>query len=548
MDKLDKLHESSSETKSKHEEHLQSLLGNLRERSRDVSEELVCKEVEGDEGGFLKMICGADFDDFIGKLRGVESLRSAPEFGILANKLIEKWPDDHRKFKMLYPGSGPHIAPIVLPVALIDAGKIDEADLVLTEIAWETNRLGKNLVTLIGLDKNFEMPSPPEFIDRSRAGEGVGPKEVVWTILYKGKPIKVRFMYMCNGGNWFGDEDFKDLDVYLSHDSPGADVSNPLVLMTEYFEQRKSLGISDQLSPGVASGVSMLSRYFVASDSPKLPFVVMEDLTNTMDSYIDQRPSDFEYWRQFDLELIGKFERGEKGYGHRDKFSKRGIDSEGAHSDSVEIGRPDSRNGVLLEVYPRLFELSNDELQVLMEISLIANNPDNFKSDTFQGRERLTTNLEGMKMLSANPYVRGDILKYGNHILEVVSCIDPVLSRGLALRIFQIFINERVDVYGWAGAVRDVKEEYVEYIKFLSGIRGYLNPEDVKLFGKNLDLLNKYYQKNKDEYKSRDDLSKAQYKRYRGRVLFYEKEKLNHGALEIDKYADDLFGGVSTGW
>lgn len=532
----------------------------LRKKSEDVVNDLACREVKTGESSFLKMACEAEIDDLDKKLLFVEAWRSAPELKVLAEKLVKNWEPCDRKFKALYPGSGAHLAPIVLPVALIDAGKIDEADLVLTEIRPDVKELGRNIVTLTKLDSNFQIPELADVIERGKVA-----REIVFTVYYKEKPIRIKFMYKCSGDDWFRKEDFNDSDVYVSHDSPGADVSAPLILMTEYFKNKDSLSLAEQIPRGVMSGISMLSRYFNVVDTlrkvasvvrvKKLPVVVMEDLTRTMNSFYDKG---FKYRRQFDLELIGKFTRGEKGYGHRDKLRKElekcVEDKKGAedcYSEAVETGRADSQNGVLLGVYPQLLGLSNAEFQVLMEISLIAKNPDNFEGDIagLNGdRQRLTSNLEGMQMLAGNPYVRSDILKYGDHILDVLNCVDPRLTRGLVLRIFQIFTNERMDTDHWSGVVGDVKAEYASYIKFLSGIRKYLNNEDEEKLGKYFDLLERFYQKNKSDYRDSGNMGRVEWRRYRNDVLLYKKQELDYAVSRINKYTDNLFGEVSRGW
>ena len=334
----------------------------LKNHTDTVSRDLLFKDAKKNGDTLLQGSCEAKIEDANDKIALVESFRSSREFEILAEKLANKREFPDRKIKVLYPGASAHLAPLAMAAKLIDMGKVDRAELVYTEIA-EVDRLKKNLNWLVEHNEDYEMGG--RVIEYPRGEKGC---EYIFPLHYKGKLIEVRYLYKCSDEEWFRYQDLQGVDVYVSHDGVGPDVEGPLYMVYKIPSQREAMSLFGHFPGPLRSGVDALGKYFPVVRTfgevakvvrvDDLPLIVMEDVTRSIDSSSDKSQP---YHRQFDLELLGSFDRGGKsGYGHRKAIYKKALkecyesDEYGktCFANSGELGRADSESGVLLSLYP----------------------------------------------------------------------------------------------------------------------------------------------------------------------------------------------------
>lgn len=362
----------------------------------------VCEDKRASE--ILRKSCEFRIEDKGKRMRFLESVRSIDAFEGFADVVLSRLDLSDRKFTGLYPGSGSHIAPIILPARLMDRGEINSAEMIFTDIDYKCIRqLIYNLEIFTKVDDNFKMDGvvqPPDYM-----AEG---EQVLIKLKYRGKSIVVRFLCGASGEDWFRDEDFARSDVFISHD-PGEAVKWPVDLFLKFMQASKS------------------------GHGPR--FAIMEDLRR-MDFLTDvvKRRGGFladGVKRRFDLELLGGFVEGSRAYGHRRHvWGKGGIGP-------AEVGKENNSNAVLIELYPQLKQLSSDEMAVLLEVSLMQNQPIYRYADSnrlFQGK--------GWKLHSWSTF--GDIVKFCPKVLSVLKDINPVLASGFALRVLQnMFFADR---------------------------------------------------------------------------------------------------------
>lgn len=556
----------------------------LKSQTDAVARDELCRSAKRNKDVFLDAACKAGIEDINDQIGLVEALRSSKEFGILAEKLagMRDFPD--RKFKMLYPGSGAHLAPLILVSKLIDMNKIDEADVVYTEIA-KVDDLKRNLNWFVSASADYKIDG--EVVEKQHGKDG---REYIFPLRYKGKLINLRYLRQCSDEEWFRREDFENTDVYVSHDGVGPDVEGPLYMVYKVPKQRETMSLLGHFPRPLRSGVETLGRYFPTMRAitdvagviriDELPLIAMEDVTRSIDVSSDRRQ---DYHRQFDLELLGNFERGGKsGYGHRAVvYGKPLKECYGEGYDKMcdaipgELGRADAESGVLLKMYPELMKLSDSEFQILMEVSVMGNNPKekwgDYENINFMVRKRIPEYYASdysVENLYGNKHVCDDFVLHGENVLKVLEKIDPRLSRGFALRMIQVFIDERVGVYHYLLSLHDVKDkgnELSKYLDFFRQIRKYLTDKEELKFGKYLDLSEEVYKKVVDDiddsyavsrqefnaYLDRDDKKRnkleKELSRKKNNTIYYRERDIDGGSKKIKNYVDNLFESISRG-
>lgn len=147
---------------------------------------------------------------------GLDDLRSAGVFDAVADaKPLQEAVAATRSFTMLYPASGSHLAPLVIPFKLIDGGRIDHAHIVYNEIddkALERLSLYLSWYEDYGLITGLTITSV--------VGESCeGPTEHRFAFQYKGKPVELVFALGCSDNDyWARESDMQQADLVVFHD------------------------------------------------------------------------------------------------------------------------------------------------------------------------------------------------------------------------------------------------------------------------------------------------------------------------------------------
>ncbi|MFA4890990.1 MAG: hypothetical protein WC604_01370 [Candidatus Gracilibacteria bacterium] len=373
---------------------------------------ILCQE-EGGTGSLIDKACNYQEIDPCYRAEFLKSMRSAPAFEELALKLLLKGVDfSDRRLNMLYPGAGSHIASVMVPAKLMEAGIIDQAEITLTDIEDEFHVTLRNLRLLTKIDPNFELQDP----ESQQACGTQGGGEDGACLLYRKKPIKIQFLTKCSGEKWFRQEDLDRSNVAVVHDAGEVSI-NTLKVIAQFFEAKKK------------------------SPSKKLA-IIMEDMSRSSDQGGSTGRAEDDnfmvpYGREFDLELIGTYMGGTEPYGHRrSQFIPGVVCTRGREPQTVsaELGVPDDMAGCVFEFYPEIFGLTDEEFGLLADIAILAKNPRGYTVMVHGERVNCSGNLRSESTLS-------DILEKGGKLLDFYAHLDKDLARGFACRIIQCLIN-----------------------------------------------------------------------------------------------------------
>lgn len=172
-------------------------------------------------------------------------LRGLPAFDQLADVLPDRVSDvrKSRTLKVLYPGSGSHIAPLVTAFRLIDQDVIDEARFVYTEIEpkafprlvdWLTEGAKTGIFEGVSIGKAVEF-----------SGEG---SERSVEIRYRGKTVHVLFALKRSGEDYFRDEYLEGAHLIVIHDPMAGRLTQSFDLLAQILVKKQAgFPDSDQL-------------------------------------------------------------------------------------------------------------------------------------------------------------------------------------------------------------------------------------------------------------------------------------------------------------
>lgn len=387
----------------------------------------MCLDPEVNEP-LIEKACGWDIlpEEKLWLLEGLRSLKAFKEFAPL---IAEKLNLNGGSLKLLYPGAGSHIAPIITASELINSGKISSAEYTFTDVSQAVFfRFIRNLKHLAKLDPNFKFVVTSN--DHSKpCKEGT---EYSMIIEYKDKPIKLNYLISYGGDDWFRQNDFENTDVFIQHD-PAAEIFKLMSLTYQFLKAQ-------------------------VSSKKKTPLLVMEDTRTVLER--DYNPDKDTEWRtketrQFDLELLGRLTPGTETYGHRytEWVKLRATINRRSFKDEFEVADPYFNNGVLLEIYPELLELQPEHLALLIDISILANNEPHILNNPPEPTimfKRVSNGFkegeEGIELKSPEFY--SDLTENGEILLKQMLKINPKLATVLAFRMLLAILkitNEKVD-------------------------------------------------------------------------------------------------------
>ena len=454
-------------------------------------------------------------DDPEAKMRFEAGLNSSEEFSLLAEYLDSDTMEEG-VLRLLYPAGGSHVASLYIAVEAINDGKVTRAELIYTEVD-ECKRLElvQNLSYLSKKDPDFTFD--PSEVTFTVGGSNCDEIEYRFVVAYKGRPIIIHFCLNCSGEDYYRQMDFDRSDVYILHDALGHDPGDILHLISEYFRFQNS-------SPTIAS-----------------PAIVIEDITAynlTLEGKVVSNSR-----RSFDLELLGRMDRGQMTYGHRthhsievdefsdfhacktlndlkayDDFAEETIERWKRESESApkyymkvhaETGQPYYNNGVFLRPYPQILELDPRLTTLLIDIGLAANNsPVHFRGQIQSNYDRRRVNdafYEGGEAPALfGPSFLDDLFNVGHKIMDVIEAIDFRLCEGLAIRILQILIKIKLDliptyVYG-KNHIEDSEDCFQRILDFIDTIYSRLTVSTKERIKDAFLLIRTYIEKQKDNY------------------------------------------------
>lgn len=170
---------------------------------------------------------------------GIDDFRSAGVFNQVAeDTAVQALARKGRSLTLLYPASGSHMTPFLIPLKLIDQGAIDRARVIYTEI---------NELTVARVDEYlrfFAFSAQPLFQDYRRGVKNFSTGyEVHHRFKYKGKPIEFVFAIKRSGELYARDEYIREADLVVFHDGVYNDADKPPSegIANRFFERLKGL-------------------------------------------------------------------------------------------------------------------------------------------------------------------------------------------------------------------------------------------------------------------------------------------------------------------
>ncbi|MFA6305802.1 MAG: hypothetical protein WC651_03705 [Candidatus Gracilibacteria bacterium] len=452
---------------------------------------LVCKKQDGNSV-LLRSGCRLDIKNLRDKVKFLQALRSAAAFEEMADKLPKYVDLSKRELSAIYPGSGAHIAPLAMAARLIDKKLIDRAVFTQTDIKDErVDDLWKNLNFLAKANPDFKIE---KMVKRQNATGGYA---VDFRILYKGKEILITLLIRASGNDYFHKNDFKNTDLFISHDSAECDPHLAVMFMfTKYVDA-------------------------VRKTKKSIP-IIMENVGQYVnpDDWFMGRP--LKFGLRGDLALFGKFERGSRPYGHRVMQDYKGANGEEIRA---ETGAPFAENAVILRPHPELLKMDPKALDVMVDITGFALNGE---EDGTVSRDNLSSDKTERR------YPFGHVVGYGEYLLDHMRSVGPNLERGLALRILYgtyAFNSYGIDAYLTRYYSKNPDVGTNKVFQLIDRCVAALSKEDLKYLGGNIDSLKKIvesYGKVWSEYRYVRELDA-------GGGLKMEADRLRKEAREIDR-------------
>lgn len=184
-------------------------------------------------------------------LPALEDFRSAGVFDEVAQSPeLAELVQDKREITILYPGSGSHMPPLLISLRLIDAGRIDSAKLIYTDIKESSRDRAEQYLRYLsasGRDvlKDFQK------IERPVRGAGTVTE---FRFTYGGKPVSLFFALgrrKEDAEEYFAPRSYYDLaDVVILHDGPASgDILKLLDDLSTRRDAKRRMALSDNPSP-----------------------------------------------------------------------------------------------------------------------------------------------------------------------------------------------------------------------------------------------------------------------------------------------------------
>lgn len=168
----------------------------------------------------------------------LSALRGLPVFDSLGEKMVRLIPAiaKSRKLQVLYPGSGFHVAPLLTALRLMDAGIIDEAAYLYTEIdpshfAWLKHIFER------GLGNPFDRVT----LEPKREFPGEGSEQAI-LLDYKGHPLRIVFALNRSGENYYRPEYLKEADLVVIHDPGHGAFTDSFGLLAKVLWDKQAAG------------------------------------------------------------------------------------------------------------------------------------------------------------------------------------------------------------------------------------------------------------------------------------------------------------------
>ncbi|MFO1518728.1 MAG: hypothetical protein U1F57_03545 [bacterium] len=170
----------------------------------------------------------------------MDRFRGLPAFDRLADVVSNQLPrvKTSRDLKVLYPGGGSHVAPLMTALKLIDQGHIDQATFTYTELE-KTHYGVLDVILSYGVSKGvFDKITAEKWAEFP--GEGA---ERSLEISYKGRPVRILFAVKRSGENYYRDEYLKAADLVILHDPGIGYLSDSFDLLADILLKNKTLAL-----------------------------------------------------------------------------------------------------------------------------------------------------------------------------------------------------------------------------------------------------------------------------------------------------------------
>lgn len=169
---------------------------------------------------------------------GLHHVRSLLAFQTLAQRVAEQMPTvtASRRFTVLYPGAGTHIAPLITAMQLMDEDKIDTAYFTYTDIKPQWKALFAIFQDLFHAGILERVALSPE----KRVGEDCS--EWIFHLRYKGKTITLTEAVQCSGERYYREADLQRADLVVIHDpGPGSFLYSSYAQLAQVLYDREQL-------------------------------------------------------------------------------------------------------------------------------------------------------------------------------------------------------------------------------------------------------------------------------------------------------------------
>lgn len=237
-----------------------------------------------------------------------------------------------RRFTVLYPASGAHMAPLETFFGLIDQNFIDSGKLIMTEIAPAFSKTLKENLAALKEAKVIE----DYIVSPVRCGGGSSFEETL-VVTYKGKEIQILFAANMSDREYYRPEYFANADAIFLHD----------------------------VDAGWKNNATLLSKIFKDRALQEKPQIIL--LENEIDSFEGLQ-------QNWDLTFLNHA-RIEGSYGHYGPYEKpdwREKDYEALWDAAKEKGYPLYRSALLLRAdQPLLKGLSGEEIDGVFRMATL---------------------------------------------------------------------------------------------------------------------------------------------------------------------------------
>ena len=379
----------------------------------------------------------------------------------------------NRSVKVLYPGSGSHVAVLDIAHYLISQNLIDDAKFIFTEIDPLVIPDLRKILFALRTDGFYENVVESEKV----FGQNPPQKDITFEVTYKGKKIEIIFSLNRSGNDYYREEDFIDVDVFYNHDLT-------LSASENYAMVLKSIGKTKRQKPLFFMGENLFGSTNLAHQGDMVSFgdfiggrPFMEEQTNFSNPLF--------------FNLLGTSRVVPEGFGHR------GLEiAQGGNHD--EKGPYRYKSGLLIRFdVDRLQGFSPEGYERLVDYIFLANGA--FSKEGFANGKTYgeCVVMQPSYFLTVNQFIHSP--QFRNQIANTPALwalsvyglakfqetfwvlVEPLLQeKGIQTYPFSFYFSQRSGYPGNANSFfpEPSKEDCIEFAKNLSIITKFIFSDD----------------------------------------------------------------------